>query len=557
MAHEDSCKRVVSRRRGGRRTNETRRVARVRPRRARQPLVAADPDHARERRRLEIAWTYHTGEMAPSSPTRQPREARGDAAHGRRTHVRRARRSAASSRSIRRPAGSCWKFDPKVDRNGRLRRLHEPRRVVRGWTAACRRQTRRARVACYLATIDGTAHRARRRTRDARVAAFGNAGTVDLRGSLRNKPFETAEYEVTSPPAIINGSSSWDPPSPTTTARTPRAARCARSTRALERCAGRGIRFRSDSTDLRGARGSARRRTRPARRTRGSVIAADSARDLVFVPTGSASPDYYGGERLGDNRYANSIVALRASTGRVVWHFQVVHHDLWDYDVASPPALVTLREGRPRDPVVLQATKTGQLFVLHRETGEPVFPVEERPVPASDVPASARVADAAVQHGPAAAQPAATNGGRSVGRRATEIARRVVRASPACATKVRSRRRASGGRSSIRRASAARTGADVAFDPVRQIAVVPVNRIPIEVRLIPQGDVRPAHHDRCGRVARAGRRSTRGCAGRRTSCDGSSCSGRAAPVLAAAVRVARRHRPQDRARRSGTSRSAR
>lgn len=78
-----------------------------------------------------------------------------------------------------------------------------------------------------------------------------------------------------------------------------------------------------------------------------SVIAADSTRDMVFVPTGSASPDYYGGERLGDNRYANSIVALRASTGRVVWSFQAVHHDLWDYDVASPPALVEIvHEGR-------------------------------------------------------------------------------------------------------------------------------------------------------------------------------------------------------------------
>jgi quinoprotein glucose dehydrogenase len=117
-----------------------------------------------------------------------------------------------------------------------------------------------------------------------------------------------------------------------------------------------------------------------------SVLAADSARDLVFVPTGSASPDYYGGERIGDNRYANSIVAIRASTGKVVWHFQAVHHDLWDYDVASPPTLATITHGgRPVD-VVLQATKTGQLFVLDRDTGKPVFPVEERPVAPSRVP---------------------------------------------------------------------------------------------------------------------------------------------------------------------------
>jgi quinoprotein glucose dehydrogenase len=116
-----------------------------------------------------------------------------------------------------------------------------------------------------------------------------------------------------------------------------------------------------------------------------SVITVDPARDLVFVPTSSPSPDYYGGERIGDNRYANSIVALRAATGKVVWHFQVVHHDLWDYDVAAPPALVTLERNGQDIPAVLAGTKSGQLFVLHRETGEPVFPVAEKEVPATTV----------------------------------------------------------------------------------------------------------------------------------------------------------------------------
>jgi len=115
-------------------------------------------------------------------------------------------------------------------------------------------------------------------------------------------------------------------------------------------------------------------------------LAVDEERGLVFVPTSSPSPDYYGGHRPGPNRYANSVVALRAATGRVVWHFQAVHHDLWDYDVPAQPTLTSVhREGR-EIPVVVQATKMGHLFVLHRETGEPVFPVEERPVPASDVP---------------------------------------------------------------------------------------------------------------------------------------------------------------------------
>jgi quinoprotein glucose dehydrogenase len=117
-----------------------------------------------------------------------------------------------------------------------------------------------------------------------------------------------------------------------------------------------------------------------------SILAADPARDLVFVPTGSAAPDYYGALRLGDNRYANSIVALRASTGKLVWSFQTVHHDLWDYDNAAPPALVTLIRGGLEVPAVVQATKTGMLFVLHRETGEPLFPVEDRAVPASRIP---------------------------------------------------------------------------------------------------------------------------------------------------------------------------
>ena len=117
-----------------------------------------------------------------------------------------------------------------------------------------------------------------------------------------------------------------------------------------------------------------------------SILSADPARDLVFVPTSSPSPDYFGGERLGSNRYANSVVALRASTGKVVWSFQVVHHDLWDYDVPAQPVLTSLqREGR-EIPVVVQATKMGHLFVLNRETGAPMFPVEERAVPASDVP---------------------------------------------------------------------------------------------------------------------------------------------------------------------------
>jgi quinoprotein glucose dehydrogenase len=117
-----------------------------------------------------------------------------------------------------------------------------------------------------------------------------------------------------------------------------------------------------------------------------STIVADPERGLVFVPTGSASPDYYGGLRLGDDKWADSVVALRAKTGELVWGFQLVHHNLWDFDTASPPLLTTIVHDGKNIPVVIQGNKTGFLYVLNRDTGVPVFPVEERAVPKSDIP---------------------------------------------------------------------------------------------------------------------------------------------------------------------------
>jgi quinoprotein glucose dehydrogenase len=114
-----------------------------------------------------------------------------------------------------------------------------------------------------------------------------------------------------------------------------------------------------------------------------STISVDAQQDLAFIPTGSASPDYYGGYRKGDNKWANSVVALRASTGEFVWGFQVVHHDLWDYDVASQPTLLAWKDGTP---AIAITTKMGRVFVLNRLNGTPLLPVEERPVMKSDIP---------------------------------------------------------------------------------------------------------------------------------------------------------------------------
>lgn len=114
-------------------------------------------------------------------------------------------------------------------------------------------------------------------------------------------------------------------------------------------------------------------------------FALDEQRGLVFCPTGSAAFDFWGGNRLGQNLYANCLIALDARTGKRVWHHQLVHHDLWDRDLPAPPNLLTVQRNGKRIDAVAQVTKSGHVFVFHRETGEPVFPIEEIPVPMSDL----------------------------------------------------------------------------------------------------------------------------------------------------------------------------
>lgn len=115
-------------------------------------------------------------------------------------------------------------------------------------------------------------------------------------------------------------------------------------------------------------------------------ISLDASRGVVYVPTGSPSFDFYGGNRHGDNLFANSVIALDARTGKRRWHFQTVHHDLWDRDLPAAPTLVSLQRDDAAVDALAQVTKSGHVFVLDRETGEPLFPVAERPVPASTVP---------------------------------------------------------------------------------------------------------------------------------------------------------------------------
>lgn len=114
-------------------------------------------------------------------------------------------------------------------------------------------------------------------------------------------------------------------------------------------------------------------------------MAVDEQRGVVYVPTGSAAFDFWGGNRIGQDLYANCLLALDANTGSRLWHFQCVHHDLWDRDLPAPPTLLTVKHnGRPVD-AVAQITKSGHVFLFNRDTGEPLFPIEERQVPPSDL----------------------------------------------------------------------------------------------------------------------------------------------------------------------------
>src|SRR5262245_23516135 len=277
-----------------------------------------------------------------------------------------------------------WRYDARVNPRGGFGDFAN--RGVATWVdttlkpgAPCRRRIYVATVDARLTSLDGTSGYP--------CVTFGVEGTIGLREGLRIPPAFPAAYQVTSPPLVVNdlvvtGAAIADNSRP---------APASGEVRAFDARTGR-LRWTwhpipqdpKDPAFVSWRDGSA---SRTGAANVWSIMIADPSRDLIFVPTSSAAPDYYGALRLGDNRYANSLVALRASTGRVVWHFQTVHHDLWDYDNASPPALVTVaRDGKSLS-AVAQATKTGMLFVLDRETGVPVFPGEERKVPASTVTA--------------------------------------------------------------------------------------------------------------------------------------------------------------------------
>ena len=278
-----------------------------------------------------------------------------------------------------------WTYDPGIDAT--VDRGEFANRGVTYWRAANAVQGRSCERRIFVATVDARLI-ALDAARGTPCPDFGQAGQVDLsRGvDLGKYQADTREYGVTSPPVVIGdlvvvGSAIGDN----------RAATLERGiVRAFDTRTG-ALRWLWDPIPREPADPAFQTWAHESARRTGAAnvwaqLSVDAARDLVFVPTSSPSPDYYGGERLGSNSYADSVVALRGSSGKLVWDYQIVHHNIWDYDLPAQPSLITVRKDGRDIPAVAQATKMGFLFLLHRETGEPIFPVKERPVPQSDVP---------------------------------------------------------------------------------------------------------------------------------------------------------------------------
>ena len=221
-----------------------------------------------------------------------------------------------------------------------------------------------------------------------------------------------------------------------------------------------------------------------------SQMAVDSERDLLFLPTASPAPNFWGAHRPGDNRYANSIVALRGSSGKIVWHFQVVHHDIWDRDMPSQPIVADIRSDGEVIPAVIQLTKSGMAFVFNRETGESLFPIEERPVPTDGVPGEQ----------PSPTQPFTV--------KPPPLVRQGITPDDAwgftyfdrmyCRKRIESLRHGSmyeppslQGTIMYPQVGGGSNWGGGAFDPERNLLITPVSQIPYYVRLIPNDQVDP------------------------------------------------------------------
>jgi len=322
--------------------------------------------------RLQVAWTFHTGDLSDGTtlPTRSAFECTPLVIDG----VLYLTTPFGRLIALEAETGKqLWAFDPRLrkDRNYNLY-------INRGaayWSSGRDRRL-------FLGTLDGRLFAINASTGKP-IPGFGNQGAIDLRRGVADR-HSTAAYGVTSAPTVyrdlvITGAlaSDGEPQGPSG------------DIRAFDARSGKLV-WRFHTVPRPGEFGND---TWPGDswKDRGGVnawstLSLDPERGILFVPLTSPASDYYGGDRPGQNLFGDCLLALQAATGKRIWHFQTIHHDLWDWDLPAQPNLVTIRREGRQIPAVAQITKTGFVFVLDRLTGKPLWEVEERPVPQSQVP---------------------------------------------------------------------------------------------------------------------------------------------------------------------------
>ncbi len=317
--------------------------------------------HRRNVTRLKVAWIYRTGDMSDGKTLLTRSAFEGTPIMiGNQLYV-----TTAFNRLIALNADTgkeIWAFDPKLDRK-RTYSLY----INRG--AAYWTDGRQKRI--LLGTLDGRLFSIDAETGKPQWSTNLREGVADA--------YPTRSFGLSSPPSIyknlvITGSlaSDGEPQGPSG------------DVRAFDIHSGKVV-WRFHVVPQKGEFGHDTWAV-GSTEGRGGVnawapLSVDERNGIVFVPLTSPATDRYGGDRHGDNLFGNSLVALRANNGERLWHFQTIHHDLWDHDLPAQPNLVTIRG----QPYVAQVTKTGLLFVFHRLTGRPLFPIEERPVPQSEI----------------------------------------------------------------------------------------------------------------------------------------------------------------------------
>jgi len=319
---------------------------------------------------LEPAWRYSTGDLKTKGAAikRASFEDTPILAGGRLYVCSPFNEVAALDPGTGRPI---WRFDPKLNIA-----IHYPNdfvcRGVAYWKTPAKGGACAARI--YLNTADR-----RLIALDAKTGkpceGFGTAGTVDLPPFAKPELGKYGRIHTTSAPIVSHGlviaGSSID------------------DNQKVDELPGTVFAYDAITGRMRWSFNPLADQKPPFRGGAANVwapMSVDERRGLLFLPVSSTSPDFWGGYRAGDGKYANSIVALKIETGKVVWSFQTTHHDVWDYDIPAQPTLATVAYGGKLTPAVIQATKQGLLFTLDRDTGKPIVPVVERKVPQGAAP---------------------------------------------------------------------------------------------------------------------------------------------------------------------------